>query len=396
MKSGKSKLYVTKGSAKAMSTIGKTQLKVAYDKSSETLDLSGTANQYGPPQSVMKALCDAPSQDLRMLAWEAGALVRHAYSNALRVPVDELAAFRGVADFLNAVAQTVSLDRVIVPLPASGDLLRAFPGRQLRGSGPGSLPSLELINEAMAASDLTLITNPNHLVGVQMDSGELLEVALANPNSILVVDETHIEFLHEPSAETLVGAPADNIIVLRSTSDFFGIPASPVAVAWCADAETIAGITGRERSQIRSGHAAARDCRQIGALDALATAAALEAGEWAARSKMVLTYDALWLSQLLYRAPGRVVEHNVGVHFRAFLTRHVKLMSQTLRSHGVQVLELNGSEAEGPMGLRILAPNFEGQPLVEAAVDEIVHKLSDAPHLQGTAEQDDLQSDAGS
>ncbi|MEX2587528.1 MAG: aminotransferase class I/II-fold pyridoxal phosphate-dependent enzyme [Actinomycetota bacterium] len=398
MKGNNTKLYATKGvpgKSPRRSGAGVT-LKVAYDKSSETLDLSSTVNQYGPPQSVMDALAGAPSQDLRMPAWESAALIRHAYSNALKTPVNQLAAFRGVTDFVNAVAQTVPHNRVSVPLPAPAGLLKGFPGRQLRGSLPGSLPSLELINEAMATSDLVVITNPNHLVGTHTDPSSLVEVALAHPDCFLVVDESHIDFLDEPSAHSLVGAPTDNIIAVRSTSDFFGIPSSPVAVAWCADAVHIARITGRDRSQLKEGQLAAQECRQIGAMDAVATAAALETGEWAARAKLLLTYDALWLSQLLSNAPGRLIEHGVGVHYRTFLTRHVNLMSQTFRSHGVQVLELGGSEAEGPRGLRILAPNFEGQPLVQEAVDEIIDRTGDAPPELETTEKDLLRRGASS
>lgn len=399
MRGNKTKLSVAKPAASKSRNLsgGKSSLlKVAYDKSSETLDLSGTVNQYGPPRSVMDALGSASPQDLRMPAWEAFALVRHAYSNALQVPVDELSAFRGVADFVKAVSQTLPHDTVSIPMPAPAALLSAFPGRQLRGSLPGSLPNLELIHEAMATSDLVMITNPNHLVGAQIDPSALVEVALANPDSLLVVDETHVDFLNDPSAQTLVGAPTDNVIALRSVSDLFGIPANPVAVAWCADRAITARITGRNRSQLKEGELAAQNCRQIGAMDALATAAALEAHEWAARAKLFLTYDALWLSQLLSHAPGRVVEHDVGVHYRAILTKHVEFMSQIFRSHGVRVLELGGSSAEGPRGLRILAPNFEGQSLLEEAVDEIIERVADAPHLREPEDQETLHTDAGS
>lgn len=397
LKGRNTKLSVAKGStgksSRKSAASGRTTLRVAYDRSAETLDLSGTANQYGPPRAVVNALGNASSQDLRMPAWETAALTRHAYSNALRIPVAELAAFRGVTDFLNALAQTVPHNSVSIPLPAPAGLLRAFPGRQMRGSLPGSLPSLELVNEAMSTSDVVITTNPNHLVGTLLDPSALVEIALSHPDSLLVVDESHIDFLGEPAAESLVGAPADNIVAIRSTSDFFGIPANPVAVAWCTEPVTLARITGRDRSQLKEGQLAAQQCRQIGAMDALATAAALEATEWAARAKLLLTYDALWLSQLLARVPGRVIERDVGVHYRALLTKHVELISQTFRSHGVQVLELGGSEAEGPLGLRILAPNFEGQSLVEEAVDEIAHRLQAASPVSEVAEPEELHSD---
>lgn len=383
MTNNKTRLYLasrsSRKSSSARSVSGTTTLRVAYDQSAEMLDLSGTVNQYGPPQSVIEALGGASALDLQMPPWEASTCVRLAYSEALNVPAGELVSFRGIADFIGATSQTVPHELVSVPLPAPASLLRAFPGRQIRRSLPGSLPSLELINEGMGCSEIVFITNPDHLLGTHLDPSALIEIALAHPDSILVADETYIDFLAEPARESLISAPADNVIVLRTISEFFGIPSSPAAVAWCADPARIARMTGRNRSQPEEGLRAVETGRQIGGIDALATAAALDATDWAERAKLLLTYDALWLSKVLARTHGRVVEHDVGVHFRALLTRHARLMSQTFRSHGVQVLVLGGSNAEGPRGLRIQAPNFEGQAAVEAAVAEITEQLSASP-----------------
>lgn len=396
---GKTKLYIASSSENEspapVRTRSKHNLKVAYDRSAERIDLSGTVNHYGPPKAVVDALGEVSPRDLRMPAWEAAGLVLDCYAVALGAPADELVPFRGVGDFVGAVRSTLAHDRISLPLPAPSGLLKAFPGRALRSSSPGSLPNLALVNDAMSAYEVVFVGNPNHLVGMLLDPSGLVEVAMAHPESTLVVDESYIDFLDEPSRETLVGASTDNVVVLRTTAKFFALTAGPVAVAWCGDPSRIAQLTGRSGSVGEQGRHAAREARQIGGLDALATAQALECAEWAARAKLVLTYDALWLSQRLSRISGRVIEHDVGVHFRTVLSRHARLMEQVFRSHGVQVLELRGSRLEGPRGIRVMAPTFEGQALVEAAVDEIAERVSGGAREGRASGRDGLRSDAG-
>jgi histidinol-phosphate/aromatic aminotransferase/cobyric acid decarboxylase-like protein len=58
-------------------------------------------------------------------------------------------------------------------------------------------------------------------------------VAAEHSRSTLVVDESYINFTPDPIGMSVIGCDQPNIVVLRSTSKFYGIAAVRAGVAWC-------------------------------------------------------------------------------------------------------------------------------------------------------------------
>ena len=92
--------------------------------------------------------------------------------------------------------------------------------------------AIEVLDDAMQACDMVLLSNPHNPTGQVIQRSDLTDVAVRHPASILVVDESYIDFLADAAAVTLVGCGMDNVIVLRSPSKFFGLAGVRSGVAW--------------------------------------------------------------------------------------------------------------------------------------------------------------------
>ena len=100
--------------------------------------------------------------------------------------------------------------------------------------------------------------------------------------------------------------------MLRSPSKFWGIAATRVGVAWCRDRERLSALLGR------------RETWPISGLDVAVAEVAMASDEWAERARLDLAGDAAWLAAALDELPGRLVEQDVGVHYRCLITEHAE------------------------------------------------------------------------
>ena len=137
-----------------------------------------------------------------------------------------------------------------MPLPGYTDYLKAFPGRGFAGD---LVPSIEHVDAALGAASLVIVSNPHNPTGVALDPGELVAAARRHPLATFVVDESYVDFVPDPGAASVVGADVDNLVVLRSPSKFWGIAATRVGVAWCADRERLEHLLGRRETWPISG-----------------------------------------------------------------------------------------------------------------------------------------------
>jgi threonine-phosphate decarboxylase len=306
------------------------------------IDLSTRVNPYGPPPAVFDLLRGGVlPRDLQLRPHAAAEQLEAAYARHLGVPASQLVAGRGTSEFIWALSRQVAHERVAVALPACSDHLRAFPGRAFAGE---PIPSVEQVDAALAAAALVIISNPHNPSGVTLDPGALVAVARRHPAKLLVVDESHVEFVPDPSGATVVGADVDNIVVLRSPSQFWGIAATRVGAAWCADRARLRGLLGR------------RETWPISGLDLAVAQAAIDSVAWAARSRRELAGDAAWLADVLRELPGALVERDVGVHYRCLFTEHADDIAAVMAEHGVGVRALGRTHGADPGALRIRAP----------------------------------------
>ena len=320
------------------------------------IDLSTCVNFYGPPPAVLELLRGGVhARDLQIHPYAAAERMEATYGHHLGVPASQLVAGRGTTEFIWALSRQVPHERVAVPLPAYTDYLKAFPGRGFAGE---QIPSVDHVEAALTAASFVIVSNPHNPSGVTLDPGALVAVARRHPAKLLVVDESYVDFVPDPSGATVVGADVDNIVVLRSPSKFWGIAATRVGVAWCADPARLRSLLGR------------RETWPISGLDVAVAQAAMDSVAWAARSRRELAGDAAWLTDVLRDLLGTLVERDVGVHYRCLITEHAGDIAARMAAHGVGARALGRAHGADPGMLRVLAPLPCQRDIVARAVQE--------------------------
>jgi histidinol-phosphate/aromatic aminotransferase/cobyric acid decarboxylase-like protein len=306
------------------------------------IDLSTCVNFYGPPPAALEVLRTAIGPaDLQIHPYAAAERMEALYARYLGVDAGDIVAGRGTTEFIWALSRQVRHDGVAVPLPAYTDYLKAFPGRGYPG---GPVPTIEQIDAALAAARLVIISNPHNPSGVALPAAALVAAASRHPHATFVVDESYVDFLADPAAASVVGADAENLVVLRSPSKFWGIAATRVGIAWCRDRERLERLLGR------------RETWPISGLDVAVAEAAMGSAEWATGSRRALRRDAAWLAAALRWLPGRLIEQDVGVHYRCLVSERAEEIAARFAEHGVGVRVLGRAHGARVPLLRILAP----------------------------------------
>ena len=328
------------------------------------VDLSTVRNPYGPPPAVLDALHFLTADDVAVAPTSAAARLEAAYAELLGVDPAELLAGRGPSEFLWALGRTVPHGSVAVPLPARGDVLDVFPSRGFSRFPGEQIPSIEQVEEAMEAASLVVISNPQLPSGVILDRAALEEVAGRHPASTLIVDESAVDFLPDSSAASLVGTDVDNVIVLRSTAEFYGTAAARTGVAWSRDPLLL-------RTLFRQ-----REALPVSGLDVVVAEAAVASTEWAEEARRLLAADAAWLDEVLPALGGRQVADR-RLPYRFVLSDSAVEWATRLASAGISVRALGPGHGVHPGALGISTPR-EAERTVLATVLGAAHAVSPA------------------
>ena len=328
------------------------------------VDLATVRNPYGPPPAVRAALRFLTADDIALPPTSAAERLEAAYAELLGVDPGELLAGRGPAEFLWALGRSAPHQSVAVPLPASGEVLDAFPSRGFSRYPGEQVPSIEQVEEALDAASLVVISNPQLPSGVILDRAALEDVARHHPASTLVVDESAVDFLPDPAAVSLVGTDADNVIVLRSTAEFYGTGAARTGVAWSRDPLLLRTLFGH------------REALPISGLDVVVAEAALASTEWADEARRLLAADAAWLDSVLPTLGGRPVADS-RLPYRFVITDSAAEWASRLASAGISVRAFGPGHGVHPGALGISTPR-ESERAVLATVLGATHAASPA------------------
>jgi histidinol-phosphate/aromatic aminotransferase/cobyric acid decarboxylase-like protein len=324
------------------------------DRSTADLDLSTCVNPYGPPAAVITALRTMPESAVRLHPYAAASDVEEAYAAHLGQPAAEFTAGRGASDLIWLLAQQFAGKTAGLPMPGYTEFRQAFPQARLFGGGPRTHPA-EVLDEAMRACDIVIVSNPHNPTGQVIQRGDLLDAAARHPDAVLVADESYIDFLPDDTAVTLVGCGAGNVIVLRSPSKFYGLAGVRSGAAW-------------SHRPLRAQWQRMRTNWPVSAFAAEALTAALAAKPWAAGMRRRLAGDAAWLQESLTQAgldivPGRL-------HFRLLTGRgeDVAEFAESLGRRGIAVRVLEEAYGAGKPAVRISAPRSQDRPRLAAAL----------------------------
>lgn len=327
------------------------------------IDLSTCVNRYGPAPAAVDALHSVAPADILMHPYDAADRLCRAYAAVLGVDPGELRASRAASEIIWAIGRSVDHGAVAVPLPAYTDYLRAFPGRGF-GSATGLGHDLGQLDAALTAARLVIVSNPHNPTGSSIEPEALVDLARRHPRSVLVVDESYVEFTPDPDRASVVGCAPANVVVLRSASKFYGIAATRAGVVWCRDHGLLDRILGTQETWGLSG------------VDVTVAAAALASTSWAARTRAAMLDDSRWLADALQELPGMQVHPNDRVHFQYALGRRAMEWAELLRREGVGVRALGPAHGVRPAALRVVGPRHDERVQVGAAlaaVARVVH-----------------------
>src|SRR4051794_38873128 len=321
------------------------------------LDLSAGLNPYGPPAAVLDALHSLSAADVAVAPDHATERLEAAYASALGVDPSELIAGRGPAEFLWDLGRLVPHHAVAVPLPAWGEVLDVFPTRGFSRYPGEQLPSVAQLDEALDVAELVVVSNPQLPSGLTLDRDGLLDAAERHPASTLVVDESAVDFLPDPGAATLVGAGIDNVIVLRSATEFYGTGATRTGVAWSRDRRLLRELFGH------------REARPISGLDVLVAEAALAATGWADEARRRLAADGAWLNAILQPLGGRLTGSELP--YRSLVSDDAAEWAAVLAGQGVRVRAVGPEHGVHPGALGVFAPRDTDRPVLAAALGAV-------------------------
>jgi histidinol-phosphate/aromatic aminotransferase/cobyric acid decarboxylase-like protein len=324
------------------------------------MDLSTCVNRYGPAPAAVAALHAIEPQDILLHPYDAAARLKDVYAWATGVEPDDLIAGRGASEFIWAMGREVDHATAAIPMPGYTDYLKAFPGRGFTMNGE-QFPSLEQVDGALTRGKLVIVSNPHNPTGVLLDRDALVAMAARHPESTLVVDESYINFTPDPAGMSVIGCDQPNVVVLRSTSKFYGIAAVRAGVAWCRDHERQSRLFGRQENWGLSG------------VDVtVAVAAVREGWDWADDTRSRMHDDNRWLAETLADVPGLDLRANSNVHFQYAFCERAHRFAEIMRSHGIGVRVLSRAHGVIPDALRIVAPRADEREPFAAALESVL------------------------
>ncbi len=150
----------------------------------------------------------------------------------------------GASQAFPILAELFGKKRILVPEPTFGEYTRLF---DTCSSYPDHFRlSVGEIENKSRDCGVVVFVNPNNPTGSFIDSEKIFDFAAANPQKIIVVDESFIDFAADPGMIPLLEKrPLENVIVLKSLSKVLGVPGIRLGCIYSANPEFNAFISRR-------------------------------------------------------------------------------------------------------------------------------------------------------
>lgn len=202
-------------------------VKASGRRREDIIDFSANINPLGPPEwmrpvisSCVSSLVHYPDPDCTELT--AAAVERYGVS------ADELIFGNGSTEIIRCLPRIAGVKRSVIPVPAYSDYALAS---ELAGLSVEKLPMTEdqgfaldltRLESVLKGDEMVFIGQPNNPTGLLVDTSQLRELAIRNPDTIFVVDEAFADFVNGFNSIT-VDRPS-NVAVLCSLTKFYAIP----------------------------------------------------------------------------------------------------------------------------------------------------------------------------
>lgn len=213
----------------------------------DLLDFSASVNPDGPPPGVTRRLArEALSAELLARYPDPGLTeLRTETARQAGVPEGSLVVAAGAAALIHLAVSTVRSDEALVPVPAFAEYRRALTAAGTRmvtfplSDENGFRLEVEAFCRELArvGPGLAIVNNPHNPSGALAPRESLLPVleTAASSGTTLLLDEAFIDYAPLESL-TQDAAAREKVILLRSLTKFYGMPALRVGYAVSAPA----------------------------------------------------------------------------------------------------------------------------------------------------------------
>lgn len=314
------------------------------------LDLSSCVNPYGPPPAVIDALSSIGVSAIREHPYHAGDHVAEIYACYFGASADRFVAGRGISGLIWELSRHLAASQIAIPLPAYTEYLTAFPqALTIRPKGYSHSPDQLL--EALTSRPYAIISNPHNPSGALIPRAVLVDLALECPHSTLIIDESYMDFVQDGPLHTLVASSAENVVVLRSPTKFYGMAGIRVGAAYIPDGKLRDALFGRT------------DPWPVSALDAALLWSALTSSEWARMVRDRLASDRTWLQDYLTTNGCRLADGQM--HF-GLIINDPEHLCERLTKNGIGLRQLASAHGFDRRVTRMSAPRYDARPVISA------------------------------
>jgi threonine-phosphate decarboxylase len=195
----------------------------------EILDMSSNVSPLGMPAGLNATLEKGLGEIVSLPEVDSGRL-RASFAASVGLGADQVLAGNGTTEFIYVIPPALKAKKALIVGPTYSDYAdacRAFgiepifcPAREENEFEP----IIDEIQSKLAGVDIAFICNPNNPTGRLIPAEDIKSMLSAYPKVRFVIDESYLPFVPDWETESLIGAAADNIVVLHSFSKIFGIP----------------------------------------------------------------------------------------------------------------------------------------------------------------------------
>ncbi len=213
-------------------------------------DVSAGVSPLGPSKKVKSAIRKAV-RDIGSYPAPASSRLGRFFKSRFGLSEDTLLFANSVKELLHVISSSFGPGRVLIagPAPQMYEDTAAASGSEISRVGfpdaPGFTPDIESIRRNLAGVGLLFIANPNRITGRLMKKGDLAGIvdAASEMKTVVVADESLIEFTADEGLMSRA-AGREDLIVLRTTANYHGLPGLELAYAVSSPA-MIAKLSGK-------------------------------------------------------------------------------------------------------------------------------------------------------
>ncbi len=201
------------------------------------LDYCFLRNMYFPDSSILSDL----KNNLANLLHNYGstqAIVNQKMANHLLCHENRVITLNGASQIYPLLSEYLIGKQVLIPTPSFGEYQRIFP-QAITYSDQVGIDTQEIIEKSKNC-EVIVIVNPNNPTGTILKTNWIYNFALINPDKLLIIDESFIEFSSETSIlNQLEINPLPNVILIKSLSKVLGVPGLRLGYTYSSKPEII-------------------------------------------------------------------------------------------------------------------------------------------------------------